>query len=39
MLECEFDVVIEGKNDQYVIKYKNKGWILISEFRGKSVNM
>ena len=39
MLEWEFDVAIEGKNDQHVIKHKNKGWSLIPEPRGKSVNM
>ena len=25
VLELEFDVSIEGKNDQHVIKHKNKG--------------
>ena len=35
MLECEFDVSIEGKNDQHAIKHKNKGWSLISELWGK----
>ena len=39
MLEWEFDVAIEGKSDQHVIKHKNKGWSLIPEPRGKSVNM
>ena len=39
MLEWEFDVAIEGKNDQHVIKHKNKGWSLIPEPRGKSVIM
>ena len=39
MLECEFDVVIEGKNDQHVIKHKKVGWSLIFEPWGKSANM
>ena len=39
MLEWEFDVAIEGKSDQHVIKHNNKGWSLISEPRGKSVHM
>ena len=39
MLEWEFDVSIEGKNVQHAIKHKNKGWSLISELWGKSVNM
>ena len=39
MLECEFDAAIEGKSDKHVIKHKNKGWNLIPEPRGKSVNM
>ena len=39
MLEWEFDVAIEGKNDQHVIKHNNKGWSLVSEPRGKSVIM
>ena len=39
MVECEFDVAIEGKNDQHAIKHKNKGWSLIPEPRGKSVIM
>ena len=39
MLEWEFDVAIEGKNDQHVIKHKNKGWSLISEPWGKNVIM
>jgi len=39
MLEWEFDVAIEGKSDHHVIKHKNKGWSLIPEPRGKSVNM
>ena len=39
MLEWEFDVAIEGKSDQHVIKHKNKGWSLIPEPRGKSVIM
>ena len=39
MLEWEFDVSIEGKNDQHVIKHKKIGWILIYEIWGKSVNM
>ena len=39
MLEWEFDVAIEGKNDHHVIKHKNKGWSLIPEPRGKSVIM
>ena len=39
MLECEFDVVIEGKNDQHVIKHKKIGWSLIYEPWGKSANM
>ena len=39
MLEWEFDVAIEGKNVQHVIKHKNKGWSLISEPWGKNVIM
>ena len=39
MLEQEFDVAIEGKNDQHVIKHKKIGWGLIYEPWGKSVNM
>ena len=39
MLEWEFDVAIEGKNDQHVIKHKKIGWSLIYELWGKSVNM
>ena len=39
MLEWEFDVAIEGKNDQNVIKHKKIGWSLIYELWGKSVNM
>ena len=39
MLEWEFDVAIEGKNDQHVIKHKKIGWSLISEPWGKSANM
>ena len=39
MLEWEFDVAIEGKNDQHVIKHKKIRWSLISEPLGKSANM
>ena len=39
MLEWEFDVAIEGKNVQHVIKPKNKWWSLISELGDKSVIM
>ena len=39
MIECEFDVVIEGKNDQHVIKHKKIGWSLNYEPWGKSANM
>ena len=39
MLEWEFDVAIEGKNDQHVIKHKKIGWSLISKPWGKSANM
>ena len=39
MLEWEFDVSIEGKNDQHVIKNKKIGWSLISKPWGKSANM
>ena len=39
MLECDFDIAIEGKNDQHVIKHKKIGWSLISEPWGKSANM
>ena len=39
MLEWEIDVAIEGKSDQHVIKHNNKGWSLIPEPKGKSVNM
>ena len=37
MLEWEFDVSIEEKSYQNVIKHKNKVWSLIPEPRGKSV--
>ena len=39
MLEWEFDVAIEGKNDQHVIKHNKIGWSLIFEPWGKSENM
>ena len=39
MLEWEFDVAIEGKNDKHVIKHKKIGWSLIYELWGKSVSM
>ena len=39
MLECEFDVAIEWKNDQHVIKHKKIGWSLNYEPWGKSANM
>ena len=39
MLEWEFDVAIEGKNVQNVIKHKNKRWSLNSEPWGKNVIM
>ena len=40
MLEWEFDVAIEGKNDQHLTKHNNFGKKkLIFELWGKSVNM
>ena len=39
VLKWEFDIAIEGKNVQHVIKPKNKWWSLISELRDKNVIM
>ena len=45
MLEWEFVVAIQGKNDQHVIRHKKIGWSLIFEpwgmqkFRGQNENL
>ena len=39
MLEGEFDVSIEGKSVQNVVKHKNKVWNLIFELGDKNVIM
>ena len=35
MLEGEFDVAIEGKSVQHVVKHKNKVWNLMFELGTK----